>query len=144
MVFSNALLVFMISLQFGMYDLMIDNTLKSFTGHVQVQAPGYKDEQKIRQVVPGADALADPMWADDTRARLEADAARLDALVTGKGAVLQGGTALFRLDQVQDAAAAQAHLARHQIWSRIFPYADNWLRLGLPGPGDWPRVEAAF
>ena len=40
MVFSNALLVFMISLQFGMYDLMIDNTLKSFTGHVQVQATG--------------------------------------------------------------------------------------------------------
>lgn len=58
MVFSNALLVFMISLQFGMYDLMIDNTLKSFTGHVQVQAPGYKDEQKIRQVVPNADEIA--------------------------------------------------------------------------------------
>jgi ABC-type lipoprotein release transport system permease subunit len=58
MVFSNALLVFMISLQFGMYDLMIDNTLKSFTGHVQVQAPGYKDDQKIRQVVRGADDIA--------------------------------------------------------------------------------------
>ena len=27
MVFSNALLVFMISLQFGMYDLMIDNII---------------------------------------------------------------------------------------------------------------------
>ncbi len=92
----------------------------------------------------GADALADPLWADETRARLAADAARLDALVTGKGAVLQGGTTLFRLYQVQDAAAAQAHLARHHIWSRIFPYADNWLRLGLPGPDDWPRVEAAF
>jgi ABC-type lipoprotein release transport system permease subunit len=58
MVFSNGLLVFMISIQFGMYDLMIDNTLKSFTGHVQVQAPGYKDEQKIRQVVPAADEIA--------------------------------------------------------------------------------------
>jgi ABC-type lipoprotein release transport system permease subunit len=58
MVFSNAILVFMISLQFGMYDLMIENTLKAFTGHIQVQALGYKDEQKIRQVVPQADALA--------------------------------------------------------------------------------------
>ena len=38
---SNALLVFMISLQVGMYDLMIDNTLKSFTGLVLVLAPGY-------------------------------------------------------------------------------------------------------
>ena len=34
MVFSNTLLVFMISLQFGMYDLMINNTLQSFSGHL--------------------------------------------------------------------------------------------------------------
>ena len=59
MVFSNALLVFMISIQFGMYELMISNTLQSFTGHLQIQAPGYKDELKIRQVVPGAAALAE-------------------------------------------------------------------------------------
>jgi len=58
MVFSNALLVFMISIQFGMYELMIDNTLQAFTGHMQVQAPGYKDDLKIRQVVPDADVLA--------------------------------------------------------------------------------------
>jgi putative ABC transport system permease protein len=58
MVFSNALLVFMISIQFGMYDLMIDNTLQAFTGHLQVQAPGYKDDLKIRQVVPDIDRLA--------------------------------------------------------------------------------------
>lgn len=59
MVFSNALLVFMISMQFGMYDLMINNTLQAFTGHMQVQAPGYKDDLKMRQVVPDIDALAD-------------------------------------------------------------------------------------
>ena len=58
MVFSNALLVFMISLQFGMYDLMIDNTLQAFTGHIQVQAPGYKDDLKMRQVVPAVEPLA--------------------------------------------------------------------------------------
>jgi putative ABC transport system permease protein len=58
MVFSNTLLVFMISLQFGMYDLMIDNTLKSFSGHLQVQAPGYKDDLKMRQVVPNIRSLA--------------------------------------------------------------------------------------
>ena len=61
MVFSNALLVFMISLQFGMYELMIDNTLQIFTGHLQVQAPGYKDDLKMRQVVPDAAALADEL-----------------------------------------------------------------------------------
>jgi putative ABC transport system permease protein len=61
MVFSNALLVFMISLQFGMYELMIDNTLQTFTGHLQVQAPGYKDDLKMRQVVPDAAGLADEL-----------------------------------------------------------------------------------
>ncbi len=61
MVFSNTLLVFMISLQFSMYGLMIDNTLKAVTGHLQIQAPGYKDDQKIRQVVPDIVPLADGM-----------------------------------------------------------------------------------
>ena len=58
MVFSNILLVFMMSLQFGMYGLMIDNTLQVFSGHMQIQAPGYKDDQKMRQVVPGVQPLA--------------------------------------------------------------------------------------
>jgi len=58
MVFSNVLLVFMISLQFGMYRLMIDNSLQAFTGHMQVQAPGYMDDQKMRQTVPDVKQLA--------------------------------------------------------------------------------------
>ena len=58
MIFSNVLLVFMISIQFGMYGLMIDNTLRAFTGHLQVQASGYKDDQKMRQVVHDAIELA--------------------------------------------------------------------------------------
>ena len=64
MVFSNALLVFMISIQFGMYELMIDNTLQAFTGHLQVQAPGYKDDLKMRQVVPDAATLAQTLRTD--------------------------------------------------------------------------------
>ncbi len=58
MVFSNVLLVFMMSLQFGMYGLMIDNSLQIFTGHLQVQAPGYKDDQKMRQTVANIVPLA--------------------------------------------------------------------------------------
>ena len=58
MVFSNVLLVFMISLQFGMYGLMIDNSLRAFSGHMQVQAPGYVDDQKMRQTVPDVVSLA--------------------------------------------------------------------------------------
>ena len=58
MVFSNALLVFMISIQLSTYELMIDNTLQAFTGHMQVQAPGYKDDLKLRQVVPDVTTLS--------------------------------------------------------------------------------------
>lgn len=64
MVFSNVILVFMLSLQFGMYALMIDNTLAMFTGHLQVQAPGYKDDLKIRQSLPDASALAVRLRSD--------------------------------------------------------------------------------
>lgn len=61
MVFSNVLLVFMISLQLGMYGLMIENSLEAQTGHLQVQAPGYKDDHKIRQVVPSIQKLAEDL-----------------------------------------------------------------------------------
>ncbi|GFE50443.1 threonine-phosphate decarboxylase [Roseobacter cerasinus] len=92
----------------------------------------------------GAAALADQRWARQTRARLQQDANRLDHLMTGAGAQLQGGTTLFRLYEVDDAAAWQTRLARHHIWSRIFPYNARWLRLGLPHALHWPRVEAAL
>jgi ABC-type lipoprotein release transport system permease subunit len=64
MVFSNTLLVFMISFQFSMYALMIDNSLRIFTGHMQVQAPGYNDDQKMRQVVPDVRPLAEQLRSD--------------------------------------------------------------------------------
>jgi len=73
MVFSNTLLVFMIALQFGMYGLMIDNTLQAFTGHMQIQAPGYIDDKKMRQTVPDvmplADSLRDQLDSDTVAAR---------------------------------------------------------------------------
>jgi putative ABC transport system permease protein len=64
MVFSNVLLVFMMSLQFGMYGLMIDNGLKAFTGHIQIQAPAYVDDQKMRQTVPDVVSLAASLRAE--------------------------------------------------------------------------------
>ncbi|MGD8841076.1 MAG: FtsX-like permease family protein [Gammaproteobacteria bacterium] len=48
MVFSNILLVFSISLQFGSYDMMIDNSLQAYTGHLQLQHPRYLDEPRMR------------------------------------------------------------------------------------------------
>ena len=73
MVFSNLLLVFMISLQFGMYRMMIDNTLKAFTGHTQIQRQGYNDEPKIRtsidDIVILADDVRDSLGSKEVAAR---------------------------------------------------------------------------
>ena len=66
-------------------------------------------------------------------------------LAVGRGCALGGGGDIFRLYETPDANAAQQFLARHHIWSRIFPYSTRWMRMGLPGGGDeWPRVQAAL
>lgn len=90
----------------------------------------------------GTRALNDTAWAVRTRARLTADAARLDAAVN---LPVVGGTSLFRLYDTADAAALQNRLARAHIWTRIFPYSTRWLRAGLPAtPAHWARLEQAL
>lgn len=90
-------------------------------------------------------ALTDTAWTQATRDRLAQDAARLDELVTDRGATLVGGTDLFRLYDTGDAQAWQEGLARHRILGRVFPYSSRWLRLGLPGtPQHWQRLSAAL
>ena len=91
----------------------------------------------------GAKALEDTVWANATRDRLTEDSRRLDTAMGAHG-TLVGGTSLFRLYDVGDAAAFQERLANAQIWSRIFPYSKGWVRLGLPAPSDWDRIEATL
>ena len=93
----------------------------------------------------GRSALLDRNWANDTRARLHRDAARLDELAQPAGWELVGGTPLFRLYDVGSGARAQEQLARAQIWSRVFKDRPSWLRLGLPGDEtEWQRLTAAL
>lgn len=89
----------------------------------------------------GTAALADTAWHDATRKRLAEDANRLDAITPWR---LVGGTDLFRLYDTPDAIAAQQHLARHRIWSRIFPWSKRLIRLGLPAPEEWDRLAEAL
>lgn len=91
-----------------------------------------------------ARALADNAWAEETRQCLQRDAARLDGLMAAAGAGPASGTDLFRLYNVDDAAAWQDKLARAHVWSRIFPYSPHMLRLGLPAPDRWPQLIAAL
>lgn len=92
----------------------------------------------------GAQALEDRAWANATRLDLSEKARRMDDLVTAKGAQVVGGTSLFRLYAVDDARAWQARLADGRIWSRVFPYSDTWVRLGLPPDDGWSQLEGAL
>ncbi|MGI3185821.1 threonine-phosphate decarboxylase CobD [Nioella aestuarii] len=93
----------------------------------------------------GAAALRDMDWAEVTRQRLAQESERLDTSMTRAGATVVGGTTLFRLYDVGDAMAWQDRLAQRHVWSRIFPYSDRWLRLGLPGrEAHWARLEEAL
>ena len=122
-------------LGFAIGDPILIDRLKTMLGPWPVSGPALEI---------GAQALNDPEWAAQTRARLEKDAIRLDQLMTSKGATVVGGTTLFRLYDVDDAAMWQDQLAQSQIWSRIFPYSSRWLRLGLPHPMDWARLKDAL
>ncbi|MEJ2030286.1 MAG: threonine-phosphate decarboxylase CobD [Maritimibacter sp.] len=92
----------------------------------------------------GAEALEDMRWANEMRQIMHVDVARMDALVEARGAEVIGGTALFRLYKVDDAARWQHKLAKGRVWSRIFPYEPTWLRLGLPPQDGWEQLEAAL
>ncbi|WP_270731981.1 threonine-phosphate decarboxylase [Shimia sp. Alg240-R146] len=122
-------------LGFAIGDPALIARLADFTGPWAVSGPALRI---------GAAALRDHGWADATRTRLIADASRLDALMTLKGAKIVGGTTLFRLYVVNDAAAWQDRLAKQHVWSRIFPYSKTYLRLGLPAPDRWAQLEAAL
>ncbi len=81
----------------------------------------------------GAQALTDMDWAITTRRHLEISADRLDQLMAASDISAVGGTDLFRLYEVSNAKNLHRHLARHHILTRIFPYSETWLRLGLAG-----------
>jgi cobalamin biosynthetic protein CobC len=93
----------------------------------------------------GRTALADLAWQDATRRRLADDRARLDELLTHAGFEVLGGTPLYRLAHHADAQGWHDRLARHGVWTRPFPHAQDRLRFGLPGTEDgWARLGRAL
>ena len=92
----------------------------------------------------GRAALTDRIWITQMTTQLATESDQLDQLATAAGWQIVGGTSLYRLYQMSDAAAWQDHLARHQIWVRAFSYNASWLRLGLPPQTGWARLEQAL
>lgn len=95
-------------------------------------------------IAAGLAAYPDQAWADQTRERLSKDAARLDRLLIAAGFEILGGTSLFRLAAAPDASRRFEALARLGVLTRPFSDRPTWLRFGIPGPGDWPRLQAAL
>jgi cobalamin biosynthetic protein CobC len=96
-------------------------------------------------IAVGSAALADAPWADATRARLTAQAARLDQLLIGSGFAIVGGTVLFRLAQAADAPTRVERLGRAGILVRRYAEHPQWLRFGLPADEPaWTRLGAAL
>jgi len=92
----------------------------------------------------GAKALADQAWIETTRRRLAQAAARLDAILSGSGLDVIGGTALFRLARTRAANELFHHLGRAGILVRVFPDHPMWVRFGLPAAEqDWQRLRIA-
>jgi cobalamin biosynthetic protein CobC len=92
----------------------------------------------------GIAALADAAWAEAQRKRLGETVAGLDALLTGAGLRVLGGTALFKLVSHPEAHSLFAHLAGKGILTR--PFKDRAaLRFGLPpGPEEMARLGDAL
>ena len=103
MVFSNVLLVFMISFQFSVYDLMINNSLRAFSGHMQVQAPGYIDDKSMRQTVAEIVPLAEKLRSDFPEADI---AARATGFVLASSEERSYGIAVYGVEPAFEPGAS--------------------------------------
>lgn len=57
--FACLLLVFMLSFQFGTYEVMINAAVKTQTGHLQILVDGYNEDRKMRQVIADPQAIGE-------------------------------------------------------------------------------------
>lgn len=98
----------------------------------------------VDALVAGSAAYADLTWSDRTRDWLTRQSTRLDAVLARLGYDVIGGTSLFRLARLADAAQRFQSLARAGILVRPFEYDPTLLRFGLPyGRGEWQRLSAS-
>jgi cobalamin biosynthetic protein CobC len=96
-------------------------------------------------LVVGTRALADTVWIERSRRRLDKASGRLDEILSGLALTVVGGTSLFRLVQTPAANALLQHLGQAGIWVRAFPDNANWLRFGLPADERaWRRLKTAL
>ncbi len=102
---------------------VLAGTVRAAVGPWAVSGPG---------LAVATAALSDSAWIAATRARLDAEADRLDKRLAAAGLSVVGGTSLFRLICTPGAHELYNALARAGVIARRFDYRTDWLRLGLP------------
>lgn len=96
-------------------------------------------------IAMGEAAYRDRAWIAAMRDALHRRAQALDEALGRAGFHPIGACPLFRLIEVDDAAALFARLARRAILTRPFDEHRHWLRIGLPASeADLARLEAAL
>jgi cobalamin biosynthetic protein CobC len=98
----------------------------------------------VEAIVMGTAAYADDAWRARMRTRLDGRARELDALLGAIGVEVVGGTSLFRLTTTANAASAFETLCEAGVLTRPFADQPQWLRFGLPKPGDMDRLAQAL
>lgn len=95
-------------------------------------------------IAMGVKAYADDGWRARTHAQLIDRASEYDDLLAARGLHVVGGTSLFRLVSVADAASIFDALCGAGVLARPFAWREDWLRFGLPRQRDLGRVGAAL
>lgn len=123
-------------LGFAIGDQVVTNALADKLGPWAISTPA---------LIIGHAALSDTAWQAATRARLIADAAKLDDILSRASLILQGGTDLYRLVETEDADALYRSLGKTGILIRTFPTHPRWARFGLPATAEqWARLGQAL
>ena len=91
----------------------------------------------------GAAALKDAAWQAQMRDELRMRSRRFDQGMRERGIHVLGGTALFRLAKVSDAAGFAQALRGQGLHVRIFEKQPQWMRFGLPADEAefWRRLD---
>lgn len=80
----------------------------------------------------GTAALRDTEWQERMRDELRTRARRFDQMMRDRDIHVLGGTSLFRLAKITDAAGFAATLRGQGIHVRVFDHQPQWMRFGLP------------
>jgi len=111
----------------------ISEKIENLIGPWQVSNPA---------IIAGIQALKDDVWIKNNIQKLKKYAYKLDILANQLNWRLVGGTYLYRLYETDSSIETQKKLAQKKIWSRIFSYSNNWIRLGIPSEKKFLEVSS--